>query len=441
MSAEHVRQAAVHVHSIVREDSSPDAVSQGFRVAAGVLADRGEFSFGNDPAQVASADRLVQAVSSVLRHRDVSPEVDFSEGALDIARMTLVAWSFDRLVDEQLGREVPDGHLLDLRDVSPVVSPDEDAIGIVADAALLDHEVGDLYRTAALAAASLPDAGIEPEGTSWQAKAIAEHGGEMLGRESIAHVGIVGTRGEVEDIVMDAMIEAGNAREELLETGHSPSSDALRAAAVARMPVPGGLSPAQEGLLAVENYMQARLSRPIRPEERRMGERALDRILQEGPDAGPFDSVARTMLLDVSVQMQAARTVSEGSFGRRAKGEREAFDDVIAQSAGMDTHATGISPDRETTEAIARGAYREAPDHRIAASILDGLSDARSKPFSKAIDLDLAFQTRVIGNARSRIDAILEQGPDALTRGLGKGPRDAGTAAMGSYVARKGAER
>lgn len=442
MSQDHVRQAAVHVHSIARENSSPDALSHGFRVAAGVLSEAGEFSFGSGSEDRKSTDRLVQAVSSVIMHRATASEIDFSDGALDIARMTLASWSLDRTIEDRLGLDVPEGHDRFLRDVVPVFHNGEDRIGIHVDDTLLDHHVGLATRYSVLSAASLPFSGSEEDRFAWEKKVIDAHqGDELLGKESLSNLGIMGSRGEIEDSVMDAMLDALNAQDYLLHMGTQASLDAIKEAAAARMAVPGLLPVQQQALLAVDSVLQDGLGRPLTSEERRMGTRALDRVMQSGPDCGPFDGAARTMLLDVSIQMQAARTIQEESYGRRAHGDPQFFDEVVSASAGMDVHAEGFSPGRDASRLIAKGMYSVVDDKEISRSILDGLSEATHRPFSKSIDDKLALQASVQRNASSRISAILDDGAKAMNRGLGKGPSSRPVAALGSYVTRGAKER
>ena len=443
MSQEHIRQAAVHVHNIGREHTPGDALSQGFSVAAEVLAQEGDFRFGNSKDERQSTDRLVHAASSVLQHIDVTPELDFSENALDIARMTLAAWSFDRMVEEQMGVPVPENHDRFLLAVAPTIGKEEadEAIAVVRDESLLDNHVGGLFRTAVIAAASLPDFGSEGGPPAWEKDAMSRHGGdELLGQKSIAYEGLRPTTGEAEDMVMDAMIDARNEREELVEFGGAATRDALRDAAQARMAVSGGLPVQQEAMLAVEGFLTTGLGRPLTPREDRMIERSIDHLMERGPGAGPFDGAARQMLLDVSIQMQADRTIKEGSFGRRARGDSEIFDQVISMSAGMDTHWTGISPGEETTRDVAQGRYRETADRAIGDSILDGLSEAGHKPFSKSVDTGLAMHRTIAEANRSKISHILDEGSDALARGTAKGPKESETAVLGSYVSRS-AER
>jgi hypothetical protein len=444
MSQEHIRQAAVHVHSIARDSKPDDALSQGFAVAARTLSQDGDFRFGNSADERESTDRFVQAVSSVLRHRDVDAQIDFSEGSLDIARMTLAAWSFDRMVEDQMGRPVPDDHDRFLVPVAPVASGQEaeDLIVVVKDDVLLDRHVGDLFKAAVLSSASLPYDGDAGDRAQWEKDQLSAHrGDEMLGQPSIAHPGIRPLTGEAQDMVMDALIDARNERLELIETGGSASRDALRESAAARMPVPGKLEVQQEALLAVEAYLTKGLGRPLSPREDRMGERALDRVMESGPNPGPFDGVARQMLLDVSIQMQADRTIREGSFGRRSTGPVETFDQVISLSAGMDTHWVGISPAEGTTRDVAAGRYRETSDRAIGASILDGLSEASMKPFSKSVDTALAMHRSIARSGRNRVSHILDDGEKALMRGAGKGPKEADVAVLGSYVSKGGSER
>jgi len=444
MSQEHIRQAAVHVHSIAKGSEPDDALSQGFAVAARTLSQDGDFRFGNSADERASTDRFVQAVSSVIRHRDVYADVDFSESPLDVARMTLAAWSFDRMVEEQMGRPVPDDHDRFLLAVAPVASGQEadDHIVVVKDDVLLDRHVGDLFKAAVISSASLPYVGDAQDRPQWEKDHLSAHGGdEMLGRPSIAHPGIRPMTGEAHDMVMDVLIDARNERLELVETGGSASRDALRESAAARMAVPGKLEVQQEALLAVEAYLTKGLGRPLSPREDRMGERALDRVMEPGPNPGPFDGVARQMLLDVSIQMQADRTIREGSFGRRSSGPSETFDHVISLSAGMDTHWVGISPGEGTTRDVAAGRYRETADHMIGGSILDGLSEASMKPFSKSVDAGLAMHRSIAKSGRDHVSHILDEGERALTRGVGKGPKEADVAVLGSYVSKGGSAR
>lgn len=445
MSSEHVRQAAVHVHTIANFDLADGAVGAGFDLAANVLRETGDFFYGNSQEAHRLTDDFVRAASAVITHREEGSGLDFSESALDIARMTLAAWSFDRMIDEQLGLDVPSAEFRFAGDVVQFasVAQDDGTFPLVADETLLDRNVSSLFRDAVIAAASIPNADPIEERPQWEQDAIARHGGdELLGHGSIAHDGLRAMPAESAETVHEAMLDVGNARHDLMHRGEAAASlDARKDVALARRTLSGELPSQLEAVLAVEAYLKVGLGRPLRSTEDRMVERAYDRIMEGGPIPVAFEASSRTMLLDVSVQMQAARTMEEVSFGRRAVGSKEIFDEVISASAGMDTHASGISPDAETTRLVSEGVYRSLPDRRIAASILDGLMEASSKPYSKTIDSDIAFQSKVVQNTRSRLSAVLEEGPEALTRGFGKGPKQSEVATMGTYVASKGTER
>lgn len=427
------KQASLLVHDVVRGVEPRDAVQAGVADAAEVLKRDQAIDLVAD----VDARDFARAVTDMVRHRDAGG-LDFSESSRDVTRMVLASWSLDRMRDEALGRDVAEGAT---RYVDEVAKSFSGAAPWNSDRGLFDHHAYAMTRDAVLASASVPTE-MQDGVAAWELPLLdrpsdAERGFEPIGA-------LIGpTKGEMDDLVLEAFVDASNVRENNevdpeTVSNHSfdPKPDLHQGPAVdARKAFPGELNDVQKGFLAAEAWMEKSMGRPMRPNEKPMFDRALARAVQQDAQQ-PLDALssARMILLDASIQRSAWRAAFNSEYGQRTKGPREAFDDVIAASAGMDLHPTSIAPAYETTMPISSGRFASIPDKAIAGSIADGLKDARES-YSPTIDRELRRIIQSGEAMRNREMAGMEMGAAAFARpeSISKGP-ESQSALLGAYV-------
>lgn len=432
-SEEHTpSDTADQVHRVIRGMQPRSAVEGGIADAATILKERGSLDFGDDLHALSFA----RAVHDVLKNVEAQG-TDLSEGSRDIARGVLAAWSLDQVREEHSGRSMHDDHDRFLRDIGAF----DVAIPAVEDGpSILDGRVWAATRDAVLANASLPTE-MRDGVTAWEIRL------DEVSRtdEARGFVPLGGSRGmdmsDAHDVAMEAAVDAVNAREERLEgiaRKDVPAiDDAVMLASDARRSFPGRLAPMQEGLLAAEGWMEAKLGRPLRHSENEMGEAALARVMERRDGAGSdAQKSARIILLDVSMQMSAARAARDMTYGAKAQGREEPFDAVMSAAAGVDMFREGVSAPAQSTDRIAEGRFHAIPDPDLRSSIMQGLADAR-EPFSKRIENELGIRLAVQKGARDRAMAVMEVGIEGLKtpRSIAKGT-EAGSAVLGSYVAK-----
>lgn len=412
-----------------------DPVSAGVATAAEVLGEHA----GLDLSKTEDLRRFARAVHDVVQHRDPGG-LDFSEDSRDVARMVLAVWSLDMMRSKAGGMDVPENHDRFVRDVTSGMGDLRIREG---DPSLLDEHAYGMARDAVLAAASVPSS-LQPDVRAWEEAHVGRPDDAARGFAPIGP-GLLLSKGEMDDCVLEAFVDALNARVGARVAPESARNavfrsglghEGLLAASDARRPFPDDLSAPQKGMLAAEEWMSRGLGRPLRDYEHRMFDAALGRVL--GAEAvRPLDdrTAARMVLLDASIQMNARATVDDGSFGRRAMRDRMAFDSPIDASAGMEVSSWGISPSEDTSRAVAAGRFAEIPDPAIAESIADGLSDAR-RPYSKEIDRELGMILQVQAATRGRDMAVAERGEDAVRRpeAMLKGPTVSEVPAFGRHL-------
>ena len=440
-------RAALMTNAVVEGAVPRDREHAGASIAAGVLAEEQGVDL-RDPDQ---ARLFARAVADALNHREAGG-LDFSETSVDVARMTLAAWSLDRLRESGAPGLVPEAEAL--RKGAYAIEVAVPAEGVESQAvrfAMLDDYGGGFTRDAILASASSAD-GHRWGKETWEDRLPAGPSDDERGFAPFPS-GLVPTKGERDDMIIDSSMDAERVRDEASNGRPGPQangsfaetrrtvSDGVVAASEARRPFAGSLTPAQRGLLAAEAWHEAKAGRPLRDYEKRMVDSALGRFhassaaVQGGPR-----TAARTILLDSAIQMSARRTMDAGDYGTRSSSARQWYDDVIQASAGMDLHRTSIAPGMETTDAIAKGRFVSIPDPAIADSIARGLADA-SKSYSKLIDAELDGHLRDGILSRARGEAAIRSGEAGLAaRGpsdVSKGPQDAAPV-LGSWVGRDG---
>lgn len=422
---------ADQVHRVIRGMEPRNAIEGGIADAALILKERGSLDFVVDSHTLSFA----RAVHDVLVNIEAGG-TDLAEGSRDVARSVLAAWSLDQVREEHSGRSMHDDHDRFLRDIGAV---DQDIAAVEDGYSILDGRVWAASRDAVLANASLPTEMRDGQ-AAWEIR-LDELVPSDEARGFQALGGSVGMdMGDAHDVPMEAAIDAVNARRRWLDDvalndvpGYN--SDIVMASD-ARRSFPGKLLPMQEGLLAAEGWMEARLARPLKDEERTMGEKALSRL------AGRFDgagndarSAARIILLDVSMQMSAARTVRDGTYGEKAQGREQPYDVVLSAAAGVDMFREGVSPQAATTDRIAEGRYHAIPDPEMKSSVMQGLEDARN-PFAKRIENELDIRLTLDRASRSRAMAVMENGLEGLgtPRSSAKGAETVGPV-LGAYLA------
>lgn len=428
------RQASLLVHDVIRDVEPRDSVQAGVLDAAVTL----QRDQGIDLVDDADARDFARAVTDMIRHREAGG-LDFSESSRDVTRMILASWSLDRMRDEALGRDVEEGAT---RYALEAIGEYGNTVRWESDRGLFDHYAYALTRDAVLASASVPT-DMQDGVAAWEVPLLDRPSDAERGFEPFPP-SIAPTKGEMDDLVMDAFVDASNVREggevdreTVVNHSFDPKPDLHQGPAIdARKAFPGKLSEPQKGFLAAEAWMERNMGRPMRPNETPMFDRALARAVQQ--DAlQPMDALssARMILLDASIQQSALRSLVNGESGKATRGPREAFDDVIAASAGMDLHGTSISPPNATTGPIASGRFASIPDKAIAASISEGLQDARGG-YSPSIDRDLKRFIQSGESVRNREMAGMEMGESAFARpeSMSKGPSDQ-SALLGAYVA------
>lgn len=431
------RQAALMVHASNEGAEPTNRVQLGVNRASEILADER----GLDPHGGEGAQQLARAVSSMLAHREAGG-LDFSETSLDVTRTVLAAWSLDRMREEAMGNVTIDD---DDRYVRDVASGYGDLYPEVESTGLVDQFSYGMTLDAVLGAASIPTE-MRDSHAIWELAAMEKPSDDRLGLPAFP-VSIAPTKGEQDDIVLDSMNDAAVVRQGAAilnspvrngsfgTSGYSSAIEGRIAGAEARRSFPGELDPVQKGLLASEEWLARGLGRGMRDYEMRMGDQAVGRALEQHRSS-PLEPVeaARIILLDTAIQMSAHRTVEAQEYGLRSTSPRQAYDDVIAASAGFDLHASSIAPDEVSSLATSMGNFHSIPNRDIAMSISTGLAEARDG-YSPAIDRELASLIRTGDSMRNREMAAIELGEAAfqVPRGLSKGP-DSGMSVLGSHV-------
>lgn len=426
-----ISDTADQVHRVIRGIEPTNAVEGGIADAAVILKERGSLDFVDDLHALSFA----RAVHDVLINIEASG-TDMAEGSRDVARSVLAAWSLDQVREEHSGRSMHDDHDRFLRDIGAV---DQEIAAVEDGPSILDGRVWAASRDAVLANASLPSEMRDGQ-AAWEIRldelvpSDEKRGFERLGGST----GMDMT--DVHDVAMDAAIDVMHARRARLDgivLRDVPGlDDVMASASDARRSFPGRLSPAQEGLVAAEGWMEARLARPLKHEEREMGENALARLTERYDGAGnDARSAARIILLDVSMQMSAARTVRDGTYGEKAHGREQPYDVVLSAAAGVDMFREGVSPQAATTDRIAEGRFHAIPDPDMKASVMQGLADAR-EPFAKRIENELDMRLTLDRAGRDRAMAVMENGLGGLGRpkSAAKGV-EPGAPVLGAYLA------